>query len=290
MPSKTVHILDSHAMIHRAWHVASKNDVSAVYIFAQMLLFLIRERSPSYLVAAEDREDSRVARQVIYPDYKKKKEERDLEELKVFWQQEALMKRLLDEMGIPRINYSGYEADDVIATLAKGLSQTGQKVVIVGVDKDFYQLLSSNVVMYNPVKRIVIDSTVLEEKNGFCPKESATIQALTGDASDNVPGIPGVGIKTAIKLVRMGKTVEGIFKNLSLLSPKLKQLLQEYKGQVFMARELVTLHCDLPLEDIELRPFTINDAWRESVKAFFEEQDFSRNMSARLYLLRTTPI
>ncbi len=276
-----VFIIDLSAMTWRAWHVARKAEVSAPFIFAKMMVRFLKDCRPEYIVAAEDRADSHEVRKKIYPGYKQK--ERPVDELRSFLLCECAVVQIVDAMQIPRVSFPGYEADDVIASLATQRSDKGQHSVLVAIDKDLFQLLNGRVTMYDSVKRQWITEFTVMEQRGFLPSESACVQALTGDASDNVPGVPGVGPKTAAKLVSKYGSHEAVFDHLEELTPSLRHNLRVNRDQVIMAYSLVKLHRDLPVE-CELRAFDMNEEWKLSVRVVCERLGFSDVETRRLFL------
>jgi len=215
----------------------------------------------------------------IYPDYKKK-EEKPGED---FCAQERIIYELVGQMEIPLLTCPGWEADDVLATVARKLSGDGLNVVIVGMDKDLLQCVSERVVMYNPAKKEVWNVARVITEKGVEPWRWADVQALMGDPTDNVPGVPGVGPITAAKLIQKYETVENVFANCGELPDRLHKKLEGYQSQVMMARELTRLHSSLSI-GIPVSRFIIDENWKARVASFLKVLGF-RSLMGQVSLL-----
>ncbi|HIQ51478.1 MAG TPA: DNA polymerase I, partial [Nautiliaceae bacterium] len=162
---------------------------------------------------------------------------------------------LIKEMGFKILEYPGFESDDIIASLATLASKKGIKVKIISSDKDMYQLLDDEkIVIFDPIKKIEINEQKCIEKFGVHPKNFIDFQALVGDSSDNIPGVKGVGVKTAAKLINQYKTIENLYEHIDEIKGALKKKLIEGKENAFLSKKLVTLKTDL-IEDINLDEF-----------------------------------
>jgi len=170
-----------------------------------MLLNLIRDRKPDYLVMVLDADESKLHRKQIYPEYKAHREPppEDLHP------QEERIVSILTAAGVPLLRREGYEADDIIATLVRQLAGPELATYVVSRDKDLDQLLSAHVVLYDPMKDEEITADGLLELKGWRPDQAVEAQILTGDSVDNVPGVPGIGPKTAAKLLQTYGSVAG---------------------------------------------------------------------------------
>jgi DNA polymerase-1 len=258
---KTFYLVDGHSQIFRAYYAPfnvltapSGEPVKATYIFTQMLLGILRDRKPDYLAIAMDVSDATLHRTRLYPEYKANRDETP-EDLP---QQIDRIVEIVSAMGVPIYRQEGFEADDVIATIASRLDPAAVELFIVSRDKDLYQLITEAVKLWDPVKGEVIDAHRLEEDLGFTPEEAVEVQTLMGDPIDNVPGVAGVGPKTAVRLIKKYGTAEGVIEHAGELSPKLAENVRAFTGKVDLTRSLVTLQKTLPLdfslEDCRARP------------------------------------
>jgi DNA polymerase-1 len=256
MPTKSFYIIDGHAQIYRAYFApfrdlssATGEPTKATYVFTQMLFNLIEQRRPDYLAmvidgAAEGEEAAPVFRQAIYPEYKATRKSPPDD----FHPQEARILRVIRDAGIPIFAKAGFEADDLIATMAKRLCNKGYETFLVSKDKDLRQVVNDCTKMYDPQTDEVWDPAKLEQKLGFSPAEAVEVQSLIGDSIDNVPGIPGVGEKTAAKLIKKYGTAEEVLRHLDELTPKMRENFEKHGDRIPIARKLVTLRDDLDME------------------------------------------
>ena len=203
--SKTFYIIDGHAHIYRAYFApfrdlqsASGEPTKATYVFTQMLLNLVQQRKPDYLAMVIDTGDESVFRKEFYPAYKTNRQAPPDD----FAPQEKRILEIVRDAGVPIFAKPGFEADDLIATIATKLCNDDFEIFLVSKDKDLRQILTDCIHMYDAQADEVIDAKKLEEKVGYTPGEAIDVQALMGDPIDNVPGIPGVGEKTAAKLIK----------------------------------------------------------------------------------------
>src|SRR3954451_19051512 len=250
-------LLDGHSLAYRAFFalptdLATKSGTvtNAVYGFTSMLAKVVGDERPDHLAVAFDAPGGSTYRYELDPDYKAgRKETPDL-----FASQLPLIHEVLDALEIKQLKVPGVEADDVIATLATHAAADGIDVVVVTGDRDSFQLVADPhiKVLYN--KRGVSDYALYDEAGiaercgGVTPAQYPEYAALRGDASDNLPGVPGIGEKTASKLVTTYGNLEGIFEHLEDLPPKQKQNLGEFHDQVFHNREMSILRRDVPLD------------------------------------------
>jgi DNA polymerase-1 len=249
MPNrKSFYIIDGHAQIFRAYFAPFRDLTSptgeptkATYVFTQMLLNLVQKRTPDYLAMTIDTGDSGVFRKKIYPEYKSNRKETPPD----FFPQEQRILEIVRDAGVPIFGMPGFEADDLIATMATTLCDHEFDVFLVSKDKDLRQILNDCTFMYDPQSDEVIDAKKLEEKVGYGPSEAIEVQTLMGDTVDNVPGIPGVGEKTAAKLIKKYGKVEEILKHLDELTPKLKENFEKFADKLPLSRQLVSLKTDV---------------------------------------------
>ena len=231
---KSFYIIDGHAQIFRAFFAPFRDlssptgePTKATYVFVQMLLNLIQQRNPDYLCMVIDSGDETVFRREFYPEYKANRTAKPPD----LAPQEARILQIVRDAGIPIFVKPGYEADDLIATMARRLCDMDFEIFMVSKDKDLRQILSPCTHMYDVQNDEIIDEAKLQEKLGFTPAEAIEVQTLMGDVTDNVPGIPGVGEKTAVKLVRKYGSSKGVLEHLDELTPKLKENFQAHAAQ-----------------------------------------------------------
>ncbi len=210
--------------------------------FANLIHNLEKEYPTDYLLFALDAPGPSF-RQKIDPNYKAQRPEAP-PELKA---QLPVAIEWIEKMGLSKLSLENYEADDVIASMVKCAKEQGIKVRIVSHDKDLYQLIDDrNVVLFDPIKKIEIDEKACEDKYGIHPCQFTDYQALIGDSSDNVPGVPGIGPKTAVKLLAQFKSLDGIYEHIDEVKPeRIKNLLIKHKDDAYRSRELVTLRDDI---------------------------------------------
>ncbi|HEX4383681.1 MAG TPA: 5'-3' exonuclease H3TH domain-containing protein, partial [Myxococcales bacterium] len=275
MPS--LWLVDGSHAIYRAYHalphLSTRTGVStnAVYGFTTMLLKAIREGSPTHLAVAFD-EDAKASRVELYGEYKANREAAPDDLPPQF----GLVRRVLEAMRIPAIGYKGYEADDVIATLTKKARAQGWEVVVVTGDKDLMQLVDGSVRSYDSMYEKWYGPKEVEEKWLVPPAQLGDLLALIGDKSDNIPGVPGVGEKTAAGLLKEYGSLEGVLANAAnVKKPKLRENLMASIEKVRLGRKLITLFDELPL------PVGIDDLQRKLIdepktRALFTELEFVR--------------
>ena len=210
--------------------------------FINLIDSLRRDHKTDYLVFALDSK-GKTFRSEIYPEYKANREPPP----------EDLIKQLpvaidwIEEMGFANLSREGFEADDIISTVTKMAKEQGMRVRIVSHDKDLYQLIDDGrVVMVDTVKKREVDEKACIEKFGVKPEDFTNFQAIVGDSSDNVPGVKGIGVKGAAKLINMFHTLENIYDNIEKAgTPRIQKLLLESKESAFLSRELVTMREDV---------------------------------------------
>lgn len=232
---------------------------NALYGYLSMTIKLLKDKKPDYMAYCFDSKEPSF-RKDIFPDYKANRTEMPEELVK----QMPYFQPLTQKLGIPVFQQSGVEADDIIGTLTVEAQKHGIQVVIVSGDKDFAQLINPNVSMYDTMKEVIYDVPGVKEKWGIKPDQMIDYLALIGDASDNIPGIAGVGPKTALKLLDQFDSLEGIYKNVEDVKPdKLREKVKNSKEIALLSQELVTIKKDLPLksaiEDLSMKPIVRAD-------------------------------
>jgi len=248
---KSFYIIDGHAHIYRAYFAPFRDLMSpsgeptkATFVFIQRLLNLIDQRKPDYLAMVIDHGDETVFRKEIFPEYKSNRKSRPDD----FFPQEQRILSIVKDLGIPIFVKPGYEADDLIATMATQLCGKDFDVYMVSSDKDLRQVVTDCTKMYDAYTNEVIDPARLEEKYGFTPREAIEIQTLMGDSIDNIPGIPGVGDKTALKLIKQYGSAENVLAHVEELKGKMKENFEKFGDRIPVARQLVTLKTDVEFE------------------------------------------
>ncbi|MEZ4256889.1 MAG: DNA polymerase I [Polyangiales bacterium] len=269
---RALHILDLSGYVFRAYYAlppmsTSKGEPThAVRGVASMMLKLLGDQNPTHLAVAMDSKEPSF-RNERYPEYKANRDAPppDLS------QQMVRCKEMMLAWGFAVYERAGVEADDLIATLTKLARKKGYDVVIVSADKDLLQLVGDGVVMFDSMRDKVFGPAETEEKMGVPPESVRDLLALTGDTSDNVPGVPSVGPKTASKLLKEYGTLDGVYANLDKITGKaLKAKLEAHKDDAYLSQELVTLKDDLDVvfEDDALELKAPNDG--ELAKLFTE--------------------
>lgn len=272
-------IIDGHALIHRAYHaippLTTKNGemVNAVYGFTSMLLGVLKELKPEYLALAMDLPGG-TFRHEEYKEYKATRQKADDELISQF----PLVREVADAFSIPIFERQGYEADDVIGSMAKELSDRGDiETFIVTGDKDELQLVNETTKVYT-MRRGFTDTVIygeaeILEKYGLTPKEFIVFKALKGDPSDNIPGVPGVGEKTATELVVEYKTLDNMYENLSNIRPAVAKKLEDGKDLAYLSEKLSTIVTNLDL-DLSLEKAKTHDFDRAKVYDIFRRFEF----------------
>jgi DNA polymerase-1 len=268
-----IYLVDGSGYIFRAFHALPPltrpdgTPVGAVLGFTNMLIKLLREKTPDYLLVLFDAARANYRNQ-IYPAYKANRQETPPELIPQF----SLIRRACEAFDVPYIEKEGYEADDLIATYAH--SQPGE-VTIVSSDKDLMQLVGDNVKMLDPIKNRMIGIEEVKEKFGVPPEQVIDVQALAGDPTDNIPGVPGIGVKTAAELIQVYGTLENLLQHVNdIKQPKRREVLLSHTHNALISKELVTLKGDVPgtesLENFAVRPFNF-----EKALPFLREQNFN---------------
>ncbi len=245
---------------------------NAVYGFTTMLMKLLEEEKPTHMLVAFDA--GRITfRHSDYQEYKGKRDKTPAE----LSEQLPLIREVLDAFGIRHFEAEGYEADDIIGTLAKGAEEKGLHTLIVTGDKDLLQLVTDRVTLLLTRKGVTegerYDREAVWQKYQLTPAQIVDLKGLMGDASDNIPGIPGVGEKTALKLLHRFGSVEEVLSRTEELTGQLRERVKEHSRQARMSKELATIYCDVPLD------FTVEETRyegfdRSRVASVFEQLEF----------------
>jgi len=275
MTMKNIYIVDGSSFAYRAFYAIGQLSThngfptNAVYGFIKILKKLVNTYNPDHMLITFDT-GKPTFRHEQYQEYKAHRKPMPDELIaQIPW-----IKKTIKAYNIPLIEMSGYEADDVIATMAVNAEQKGFEVYIVTGDKDLMQLVNSNIKILNMAKEdIIYNKDKVVEKYGVEPEKIIQFLAVTGDASDNIPGVDGVGEKTAAKLLKQYGDINGIFSNLSQLTPKLKTAIENKKDQIMVNLELVSVKKDL---DIGVSPeeCIVKEPNMEDLKSIFKELEF----------------
>ena len=270
--SQSLYLIDGHAQIFRAYYAPFRNlsaptgePTRATFIFFQMLINLIRERKPDAVAMVMDVSDGTVFRREIDPEYKAHREPPP-EDLPV---QIDRIVSTLEALGMPILRVPGFEADDIIATLARRMGPDWH-VYMVSKDKDLDQLLTPHVSLYDPGRNQVITHDQLFELKGWTPQQAIDAQTLIGDTVDNVRGVPGIGPKTAAKLLQKYGNLAGVMAHADDQSPKQRDALRDFASRMESVRQLVTLRTDVPVELDIATAGCERLRWRNLVPVFIE--------------------
>tara|TARA_R110002096_G_scaffold436105_1_gene668162 strand:- start:185423 stop:188206 length:2784 start_codon:yes stop_codon:yes gene_type:complete len=284
---KHLYLIDGSGFIFRAYHAIRPlnrpdgTPVNAVSGFCNMLFKLLRDlddsERPSHLAVIFDA-GRKTFRNDIYPEYKAHRPPAPDDLVPQF----KIIHDAVEAFNLPSIQLAGYEADDIIATYAKQAEKEGHRVTIVSSDKDLMQLVSDNIDMFDSMKNRFIGAEEVIEKFGLGPEKVIEIQALAGDSSDNIPGVPGIGVKTAASLLEEYGDLDTLLERASEVKQnKRRENLIEFADQARVSRELVTLVQDVP--DLpDLNSFELSDIDPEKVLPFLEEQNF-RSLQTRIF-------
>ena len=284
--NKKLFLLDAYALIYRAYYAFIHNPVitskglntSAIYGFINTLNDIINNQTPSHIAVVFD-PPSPTFRHKMYKEYKANREATP-EDIK---KSVPYIKKIITAYNIPILEVEGYEADDTIGTIAKKAERQGFKVYMMTPDKDFAQLVSENIFMYKPArggeKPVIWDvEKICEKFNIEHPEQVIDVLALWGDASDNIPGAPGIGEKTSKKLISKYGGIEEVYRHIDQFKGKQKENLIEYREQIELARRLVTITLDVPV-DFDEEEMKSKDPDKEKLREIFQELEFKSFLS-----------
>ena len=272
---KTVYLIDGSSYLHRAYHAIrnlsnSKGfPTNAILGFTKMIMKLLADKNPRYLAIAFDTKEP-TFRHKIYEGYKANRPPMP-EDMAV---QIPAIKSIIKNLNLKMIEKEGYEADDVIGTLARISEEKGYNVVIVSGDKDFRQVITTKISLLDTMKNTFTDYASLKQTYGFGPEKFIDVMGLSGDSTDNIPGVPGVGEKTAIDLIRDFGSFENVFDHVEeIKKKKLKQNLQEFRHNALLSKKLVTIDSFVPLED-DVEELKVGTPQSEELAKTFRKYEF----------------
>ncbi len=276
----TLYLIDGHALAYRMyfaltagtssqrWQTSKGEPTAGIYGFARELLRILEQEKPEYLAVAFD--TGKTFRDQIFPQYKgtRAKMPEDLRP------QIERIRQLVDAFNIPRLEMEGFEADDVLGSVARVASEQGLGVKIITGDRDLLQLVNKRTAVYlaGDEQNYVTDEDVIK-KLGVRPDQVVDYKAIVGDKSDNIPGVPGVGEKTAISLLEKFGTLDNIYKNMDQVENRWKTKLESGKDSAMMSRDLARIKTDLNIK-LDLEHAKAHDFDANRIEAFFAELEF----------------
>jgi DNA polymerase-1 len=274
-------LIDSFGFIFRAYHARARSgappmrtaagiSTEAVYIFHNMVRKLKAQHKPEYLAAIFESEGP-TFRDQAFVEYKANRTETPPDLL----EQIPWIRKTLDAMRIPVLEYPGFEADDVIGTLSRRAENSGVDVVIVSSDKDMLQLVDDHTSMLNPMKDDTwYDAAETEKFMGVKPTQVADLLALKGDAVDNIPGAPGIGEKGARDLIVRFGSVEGALEHAAEVERKMyRESLQNHRDQILLSKQLASIHCDVPVP-LDLDALAARDPDSDALRELYHTMEF----------------
>lgn len=265
-----LYLIDGNSYFYRAYHAtkhlsSSKGlPTNAIYIFTNMIFKVIRDRKPDSIAIAFDTPEP-TERHIIYQDYKAQRPEMP-QDLVI---QIPHIKDIIRAFRVMLFEIPGYEADDIICTIALRAASENFNVFILSGDKDMMQIVGKNIKIYDPMKDLMIDEQQVLKRFGVPPDKIPEIMALSGDAVDNIPGVRGIGEKTAKEILKEAGSLDAILSNPELISHnRLRNLIKDNIETIKLSKTLATLNCNLPLEynfyDLSLK----EPDWNELLELF----------------------
>ena len=275
-PETSLFLVDGTNNLYRAFHAirdltnSKGQPTNAIYGFTGMLRKLLKEFSPRYLVVAFDRPEPTFRHQA-YPQYKANRPATP-ESLVA---QIPYVKRVCEVLRVPMLESPGFEADDLIGTLAERAREAGLQSVIIATDKDLLQLVREGVRVYDPVKEALLDSDAVERIFGVRPEQVPDVLALWGDETDNIPGVPGIGNKGAKDLIRRYGDLDALLRSAEEVSNRrYREALLQHAGDARLSRDLATVRRDVPIE-FELEALRTRPPDAEAARLLFSELEFN---------------
>lgn len=273
----TVYIIDASPIFYKAFfavpsHLASKSGIptNAVYGFMSSLIKLLKTYDPKHIVICFDNRSN--FRKEIFEGYKEDRKPMDNR----LSMQIPVLKDIIKIMGIPLVEKSGYEADDLIGMLAKWSEAQGANAIIVSPDKDMAQLVNENVkVLYDLKEGLFMETNEVTTIFGVPPNKIVDLLALSGDTVDGIPGVMGIGGKTAVKLIQQYGSVEDIYANISSIKGSLKEKLEKNKEMAFISKQLATIITEWKLDFEVLLDVERGFIQQEQLRSKFDALNFA---------------
>lgn len=276
---QTLMVVDGNSLMHRAFYalpiLSNKKGeyTNAVYGFFSMLFSALDTLKPNYLAVAFDKK-GKTFRHEMYTEYKGTRKATPEELIPQF----ALLRTALKEIGIITLELEGYEADDLLGVLSKVADTNNIDSILLTGDKDTYQLVSNSCKVMLTRKGVseldIIDKIKLYELYALTPEQIVDLKGFMGDNSDNIPGVPGVGEKTALKLLHAYKDMDGVYENIEEIKGKLKEKLLDNKEKAYLSRRLATIDVDAPIK-VQLDSLSFTGFEEEKIRVSFEELGFA---------------
>ncbi len=274
---KTIYLIDGSAYIYRAYHAVRGLSNSrglptnATFGFTRMLIKLVKDRAPEYMVIFFDVKGP-TFRHKIYEDYKANRPPMP-EDLVL---QIPYIKDITRGFNIPVMELEGFEADDLIGTAAQKAENKGFKVVMVTGDKDFVQLVTDRSIIWDPMKEKTTDADAVRKEFDLEPLQMIDVMGLSGDKADNIPGVPGIGPKTAISLIKSFDSMDRLYEQVDTITKKKQyEKLVEFKDQAFLSKDLVTIDRNVPLKFVP-EDYKYRSPDNEILAKLFKELEFRR--------------
>lgn len=287
---ETLYLIDGHALAYRTyfaltgggnasrWTTSKGEPTAGVFGFTSVLLRLLEQEQPDYLAVAFD--TGKTFRDELFSDYKATREKMP-DDLRTQIQR---MRQLVDAFNIPRLEMEGFEADDVLGSVANAVAAKGYGVKIITGDRDLLQLVTERIIVNLPGRKLSeaqdYNAEGVKEKMGVRPDQVVDLKALMGDSSDNIPGVKGVGQKTAEKLLAAYDTLDGVYENLDAQTAGLQKKLKKDKDNAYLSQKLAQIVTDLDMP-LDLEQARITNFKPEEVQGLFQELEF-RNLMGRL--------
>lgn len=278
---KVLVLIDGKSVFYRGYYAMPNlttkdgTPTGGVYGFAVIALELIRQIAPDYVAVAWDKPKTNIRRRLqIYPEYKAGRVTPPAD----FYQQIPILKSLLAAFGWPFYELDDYEADDIIGTLSSQANAQGIYTVIISSDLDMLQLVDNDTALFALKKGLAnleqVDRAAFEQKYGIKVEQFLDLKSLKGDASDNIPGVPGVGEKTGLKLLQQYGTLDGVYENVAQESPALREKLLSGKASAYMSQALARIMCDAPLQ-LDLKAMAMSNLNRAQLRQQLLDLEFT---------------
>ena len=274
-------LIDGKSLFYRGYYAmpylstADGRPTGGVYGFASLALELVRQLRPDYVAVAWDKAKTNIRRRrAIYPEYKANRHPAPPD----FYQQIPILRQLLEALGWPFYEVDDYEADDIIGTLSKQANRAGIHTVIASSDLDMLQLIDDDTEVYALKKGLSsidrFDVKAFQAKYGIRVDQFLDLKSLKGDSSDNIPGVPGVGEKTAVALLQKYHDLDGVYAHLGEITGAAQRKLADGKASAYMSRELVQIQCDAPIP-LDLQAADVNKLDRQKLRRLLLDLQFT---------------